>query len=94
MYQFPGQARKHTSRYLHHRASNNVAELHGILTACNRIRADLPDALAQIPQVFIFVDNNSPSKPQMVNHGSAQTRHLSPLSSSLSLTCGSSPQSH
>ena len=57
VYQFPGQARKHTSLYLHHRASNNVAELHGILTACNRIRADLPDALAQIPQVFIFVDN-------------------------------------
>ena len=54
----PGSgAEAHLPVHRHHRASNNVAELHGILTACNRIRADLPVAPAQIPQVFVFVDN-------------------------------------
>ena len=58
VYQWPGGPRKYTSMYLHHRVSNNVAELHGIRVVCNLIKAELLESpRARTPQVFIFVDN-------------------------------------
>ena len=57
-YKLAHQPRKYISKFIHHRASNNVAELHGIRGACNSIAAELR---ALPPEdrdpVYIFVDN-------------------------------------
>ena len=57
-YRCPGQARKDVSVYLHHNATNYVAELHGIRVACTKIHADMETMppSERVP-VYIFVDN-------------------------------------
>ena len=57
-YRCPGQARKDVSVYLHHNATNYVAELHGIRVACTKIHADMKTIppSERVP-VYIFVDN-------------------------------------
>ena len=57
-YRCPGQARKDVSIYLHHNATNYVAELHGIRVACTKIHADMKTIppSERVP-VYIFVDN-------------------------------------
>lgn len=57
-YKLADNPRKYISQFIHHRVSNNVAELHGILGACKSVAQDLRDLPPEgRDPVFIFVDN-------------------------------------